>query len=629
MKHIYILIIPFLLFLLNSKKSFSQANAGDDQEICTNHTFLNADAPTGSFTGEWSIISGGCDFADKYSNSTEITNVLSNTTILKWTITDGSTTSSDEVSITNNKPTVANAGNDDEICTNSYTLNANICASGENGKWSVVSGTGTFADDATNSTDVTGLSLGTNDFQWKITKGTCYSADIVTITDNEVTASTEADKTICEDYTSISANTPTSGSGVWSIVASSGNPTIADVNSPVTTISLLGVNTNTLQWTVTSGICSAHANLIITNDKPTIADAGSDKTICTNSTNLAANNPTEGTGAWTVVSGTGIFSNSDYYNTQVNSVNIGANTYKWTITKNACSSEDEVEIYYDYFVADAGADDETCLNSYTLSGNSLTGATGEWRVTGGSGTFADANLNNTEVTNIGNGANTYEWTLTRGTCNHTNYVTITRNTPSTAIAGDDEETCDGTITLSASEPAIGTGSWTLVSGSGIIENSLQINTSVSNIGLGTNTFRWTVSYATCSNYDDMDVVNNFITTNAGTDQEVCGTTSTLNANPLQADETGSWEVLEGGSTILNINQNNSDVENLASGNNRFKWTINKGSCSADDEVTIVNNKYDVSASVSGTNDICEDYASIIGNLPPTGEQAEQHFGKLN
>lgn len=617
MKFKYTLFLLFTFLIFFTEKSFSQANAGTDQEICTNHTFLNANTIAG-FSGEWSIVSGGCNFADKYSNSTEITNLLSNTTTLKWTLSDGSTTSSDNVLITNNTPTQAVTAGDEEICKNSLTINANIYGSGETGKWTVVSGTGTFANDAANTTNASDLSIGINKFEWKISKGICFTKDTITITDNEVTANVEANKTICEDFTSISANESTMGTGTWTIIATSGNPTITDINSSSTTITNLGADTNSLQWTIVNGGCSDYDNLIITNDKPTTSIVGSDKTICTNSTNLSANNPTEGTGVWSVVNGSGTFSHPNNYNTQVNSVSIGTNTYKWKITKNACSSEDEIGIYYDYFVAEAGDDAETCQNSYTLSANMLPGATGIWRVTGGSGTFANATSNSTEVTNLGNGANTYEWELTRGTCVHTDYVTITKNTPSNAIAGEDKETCDGTTSLSASEPAIGTGSWSLISGTGTFANSLQTNTSVSNVGLGTNVYRWTVKFDICSNYDDVNVINNYVTTNAGPDQIVCGTTSTLNANPLQTGESGSWEVLEGGGSVLNINQNNSVVENLQSGNNRFKWEITKGICTANDEVTIQNNKYSATATIGGTSNICEDYTSIFGNSPPSG-----------
>lgn len=604
-----------IFFLFNTEKSFSQANAGENQEICINHTFLNANTLPG-LSGEWSIVSGGCSFADKFSNSTEITNLLSNTTTLKWTLSDGSTTSSDNVLITNNTPTQAVTAGDEKICKNNHTLNANIYDSGETGQWTVILGTGIFANDNANTTDVSNLSIGINKFEWEISKGICYTKDTITITDNEVTANVEANKTICEDFTSISANEPTMGTGTWTIVSTSGNPIITNINSSSTTITNLGADTNSLQWTIVNEGCSDYDNLVITNDKPTTSIVGSDKTICTNSTNLSANNPTEGTGVWSVVNGSGTFLHPNNYNTQVNSVDIGANIYKWEITKNACSSEDEIEIYYDYFETNAGDDAETCQNSYTLSGNNLIDATGEWRVTGGSGTFANATSNSTEVTNIGNGANTYEWELTRGACIHTDYVTITRNTPSIAIAGEDKETCNGTTSLSASEPAIGTGSWSLISGTGTFANSLQTNTYVSNVSLGTNIYRWSVNFDICSNYDDANVINNYITTNAGTDQIVCGTTSTLNANQLQTGETGSWEVLEGGGTVLNINHNNSEVENLATGNNRFKWEITKGICTANDEVTIQNNKYPATATISGPSNICEDFTSIIGNTPP-------------
>lgn len=72
---------------------------------------------------------------------------------------------------------LANAGSDIAVCTNTTTLNATAAIG--TGTWTVLSGTGTFSNANSNSTDVTGLSAGTNIFQWTINTAFCG-----TISDN-------------------------------------------------------------------------------------------------------------------------------------------------------------------------------------------------------------------------------------------------------------------------------------------------------------------------------------------------------------------------------------------------------------------------------------------------------------
>ncbi len=613
----YILSLGIIFFLTN-QILFSQTNAGADQEICTNHTFLAADPPPSGYSGKWTIISGTCSVTDETLYNTEITNVLEGFNELKWTITDGTNTYDDAVVITNNYPTQAYTASDEEICQNDYTLNANVYGNGESGLWSLVSGSGTIANPSTNATNVTGLASGINKFEWKISKGICRSKDTLTLTNNIVTADAGTDQTTCEDFADLTANNPSPGTGKWTVVASSGNPVFDNSNAYSTTIRQLGANTNSLQWTVTRGNCSDYANVIITSNKPTTANAGADQTVCDNYAVLVGNNPVNGTGTWTIVSGNGTFNDANAYNTQVNSINTGLNQYEWKIEKNGCSSADTVDITYDYFVADAGTNDQTCIDTYTLNANNPSPGTGKWRVTGGTGTFADITDPNTTVSGLVKGDNTFEWEITHGACVHTDYVIITKNTPSAANAGPDRETCNGETTMAAVNPETGTGHWSVTSGSGAFTNSLLNNTTVTSIGLNDNIYRWTVDFATCSKYDEVTVTNNFVSANAGADQIVCGTTSVLNANQAQSGEDGNWEVIAGTSIVANSNLYNSDVTGLVSGLNKFRWTISKGSCSDYDDIEITNNLYNASASVSGSSDVCDDFTSILGNTAPTG-----------
>ena len=364
----YTIFLFFGIFLLGNLQA-QTADAGPDQEICSNHTFLNAiEAPSG-FTGTWTVISGYCIIADIHAFNTEITGLLSGPNELKWTVTDGTTTTDDNVIILNNTPSQAQTGDDEAICVDYFTLSANAYNTEESGIWSVEFGSGTFTDPALNFTDVTGIAQGINTYRWTITRGICSVFDEISITNNQVDADAGIDQTTCNNYTTLAATNPTLGTGTWSVVSSSGSPVFSDIHSSVSSITGLGINTNSLQWTVINANCSDYDNVIITSNKPTTANAGTDKTICSSSTGLSANNPTYGTGQWSVESGSGNFANVNGYNTNVSNLSPGNNRLKWTITYNSCPSEDEVDIFYDYFTADAGVDDATCNNSYTLNGN--------------------------------------------------------------------------------------------------------------------------------------------------------------------------------------------------------------------------------------------------------------------
>jgi large repetitive protein len=75
----------------------------------------------------------------------------------------------------------ADAGEDQDICETFTTLEGNVALVGE-GTWSVISGSGVFADPNDPNTAVTGLSNGPNVFAWTIDNAPCDpSVDFVTI----------------------------------------------------------------------------------------------------------------------------------------------------------------------------------------------------------------------------------------------------------------------------------------------------------------------------------------------------------------------------------------------------------------------------------------------------------------
>lgn len=73
--------------------------------------------------------------------------------------------------------------------------------------------------------------------------------------------------------------------------------------------------------------------------------------------------------------------------------------------------------------------------------------------------------------------------------------------------------------------------------------------------------------------------------NAGSDQAVCTTSTTLNA--ATAVGTGTWTVVSGTGTFANSNSNSTSVTGLSAGINIFTWTINTAFCGImSDNITV-------------------------------------------
>jgi hypothetical protein len=73
-----------------------------------------------------------------------------------------------------------------------------------------------------------------------------------------------------------------------------------------------------------------------------------------------------------------------------------------------------------------------------------------------------------------------------------------------ANAGGDLAQSDPTFTMSATTPSVGTGKWTLLSGTATIDNDASPTTTVSGIPTGMSaTLRWTITSGSCNTFDDV------------------------------------------------------------------------------------------------------------------------------
>src|SRR5260221_274412 len=151
----------------------------------------------------------------------------------------------------------------------------------------------------------------------------------------------------------LAANTPTVGTGAWSGVRGAGG-SFGTATNPTSTFTGTAGTAYTLRWTISNAPCTASTDdvNVTFNIAPTVANAGPDQTgasTCGLTTvTLAANTPTVGTGAWSVVSGAGGSFGTATSPTSTFTGTAGtAYTLRWTISNPPCTaSTDDVNVTF-------------------------------------------------------------------------------------------------------------------------------------------------------------------------------------------------------------------------------------------------------------------------------------------
>jgi len=298
------------------------ANAGVDQTICStvgivalSGSVTNATGGTWTTTGTGTFLPNVTTLNATYKASTADTASGSVKLILTTTGNATCAATSDTMIVgISHTSTKANAGPDKLICgITTTTISGNVPVIGT-GKWTVVSGGATITDPNTATTTVTGLNTpgASYTFRWTITNAACTPAsdDVVITVDLQPTASNAGpDQTICNTTTTtLAGNTPTVGTGLWTVV--SGVATITTPTSPTSTVTgLVAGDSVVLKWTITKGLCSNSSNVKIILVKAPVVNAGPDQAFCT-PTNTTLNGSVVGnttTGIWTTL-GNGTFS---------------------------------------------------------------------------------------------------------------------------------------------------------------------------------------------------------------------------------------------------------------------------------------------------------------------------------
>jgi len=523
-------------------------------------------------------------------------------------------------------PTAASAGSDQTICFDNTALEGNVPAVGT-GQWTLVSGSGSIANSASPTSNVSGIAVGTSLFEWKITSGgICISVDTVAITRIPAPSPSNAgsNQDFCADNATLAAESPTVGVGTWSLVSGSG--TLADPTNAATSVTNLSPGANVFQWSVSNGICPvSNSQVSITRfENPLPADAGTNQQICADNTTLSAISPTIGSGVWTLSSGSGTIADASDNQTAVSGLGAGSNVFRWTVTNGVCPSVfDEVAILRDLppSLATVGEDQQICSASGSISATIPLVGTGLWTVSAGSATLNNASAASTNVNNLSISTNTFTWTVSNGNCPPSIAVlSIQRDeVPTPALAGNDQQFCGNSATLSANTPIVGSGAWSFNSGSGTFADLSNPSTSVSSLAPGINQLAWTISNGTCPPSVDLVSITSdeIIPANAGTDQAICNTTATLAGNS-PASGTGIWSILSGTGTIVNATQANSIVENIEAGTIELVWTITNGLCISRDTISITRALPPSNAEAGADQSLCATTTVLEAIAPDTG-----------
>lgn len=408
--------------------------------------------------------------------------------------------------------------------------------------------------------------------------------------------------------------------------------------------------------TYIGGTCGASPRTAVTvnvsgNPLPTTAHAGSDLTgnsMCgLTSVMMNGNTAFVGTGQWSVISGTGgSFNNSNNPNTPFSGSAGSEYLLTWTISNSPCiSSIDTVIVKFlnNPTGASAGTDQNGAalcdINYTTMQANTPVYGTGNWSIVSGTGgSFSNPSNPSSNFSGVSGTQYVLRWTIANPPCDSSfdDVLISFPISPSPADAGIDVSgisTCGlSSVSLSANTPAIGTGSWSIVSGNGgLISDIYNPGTLFSGVPGVSYTLRWTVNNPPCQpSFDDVLVrfEQNPTPANAGSDQtgaNLCGqSTTNLNAN-IPSIGSGQWSIINGlGSTIANPGSPSTSFTGLQGTDYVLRWTISNLPCfDSFDDITVSLSSFPTPANagpdLTGISMCGLDSIMLGGNRPVFGD----------
>ncbi len=389
---------------------------------------------------------------------------------------------------------------------------------------------------------------------------------------------------------------------------------------------------------LTNGSCNPQYSdtALVTVTSATAAAAGSPQSLCATTAVLGGNEPTAGTGVWSLQSGTGAITNTTLFNSGVTGLGIGINVFRWTITNSPCTpSSSDVTITRNSCLITADftvSTTSTCIGSANVTfTDTSTGATGyTWDFGAGASPAKATGIGPHNVTYSASGFKTISLIVTgpggTDTRIKTNYILVSAM-PTTSNAGPNQSVCATTATLAGNNPTVGTGIWTLQSGAGTITSVNAYNSGLTALGVGANVFRWTVANGSCASSSDDVTITLYSVTAGGTVDEDSVVCSGFNfGNLTLSGYTGSivrWESsTDNFATITNIpNTGTTQSYNNLTATTRYRVIVQSGTCSSANSLaaTITVDPVTVGGTATAANPtICGNTSTTISLSGSTG-----------
>lgn len=450
----------------------------------------------------------------------------------------------------------------------------------------------------------------------------------VTVIDPPTTSSAGPDQSLCGVLTAtLAGNQPSSGSGLWTQVAGPGSSTFTNNTLYNTQVTVTVYGDYTFRWTISTGTACPDSfdDAGVTFSDAITVTAGSNSPVCPGSTIMLTSSISGATYAWTGPNG---FTSTEQ-NPQIPSATPAMEgTYSVTVSDipGGCPNTTD-DTFVDILdlpaapVAATASPDNVCagytgLIQLTAVGGSGTGLNWYENACGGViiGTGTTLTLTAPAATTTYYAA----WTDACGTSDCASVTVTVTEPPTPAAAGPDQSLC-GVLTaiMAASDPTVGTGTWSVVSGPGTVTFSdpTAWNAQVTVSAQGVYILRWTTSNGTVCPASEDEVELNFgdaIQVMAGSNSPLC-TGQDIYLTSSIAGATYQWTG-PGGFTSSQQNPVIPNATLSAAGVYTVLVTNIPGGCpdTQDDTEVVMNLSPEPPVSVTASlTEICEDYSGTI------------------
>lgn len=440
----------------------------------------------------------------------------------------------------------------------------------------------------------------------------CLGTATTTLAVNSVPVATASNNgPICAGLPLILTGGP---AGMLSYSWTGPNGFVSNIQSPTVSAAATTAMAGVYTLTISNGTSctSTITTTVVINSSP-VATATNSGPVCIGS----ALDLTGGPAGMTTYSWTGPNSfTSTQMSPQVSASSTIANAgiYLLTVTTaNGC--QDTASTRANVFaipVSNAGTGGTECDLNFVLNAVPSVG-TGLWTMVTGTGTATftpNANAPGANVTVTAYGIYTFRWTETNGPCTSSSVVTVNFYQQPVANAGTGGNECDLNFTFSA-VPSIGTGTWTMTSGTGtaIFSNPNLPAATVTVSTYGTKIFTWTEVNGTCTNSATVTV--NFYqqpVAEAGPGGNNCGNEYNLRAVPSVG--TGTWTRISGpGNVTFSPNAGTAIAKATVTvyGTYVFRWTEVNGSCSNFENISVTYIQQPSADAGNGGNECDKDF----------------------